>query len=165
MAGPGRPPKPTHLKLISGNPGKRPLPMTEPGKPKDVAPSHDATPPSFVTGYGREEWQRVLPILVKLGRYDDRFRIGVAMYCQAFDEWRRALNLVRKHKSIAQTPNGYAQLSAYQVLVDRAHKKLLGMMNEFGLTLVAEVRVQQVQLDLFNDAAPAADQAAGGEDW
>jgi hypothetical protein len=30
----GRPPKPTALKLMTGNPGRRPLPKDEPAPPK-----------------------------------------------------------------------------------------------------------------------------------
>ena len=37
MATRGRKPKPTHLKVLAGNPGKRPLPKNEP-KPKPIAP-------------------------------------------------------------------------------------------------------------------------------
>lgn len=37
MAGRGRPPKPTAIKELEGNPGKRPLNKNEP-KPKQTAP-------------------------------------------------------------------------------------------------------------------------------
>lgn len=38
MAGRGRPPKPTAIKELEGNPGKRPLNKNEPKKPKQGAP-------------------------------------------------------------------------------------------------------------------------------
>ena len=58
----GRPPKPTALKVIQGNPGKRPLPKGE-VKP---APGAEA-PPWLVAPQARAEWERIAPRLLKLG--------------------------------------------------------------------------------------------------
>jgi hypothetical protein len=50
----GPPPQPTKLRLLSGDPGKRPLPRAEPqpiGLPQK---------PDFVTGSASEAWDQVL---------------------------------------------------------------------------------------------------------
>lgn len=60
MAKAGRKPKPTHLKLIEGNPGKRPLNKKEP-KPKAGAP----LAPKWLSAPAREEWDRLVPELEK----------------------------------------------------------------------------------------------------
>ena len=58
---PGKP-KPTPLKVLEGNRGKRPLPENEP-KPRPKAPE---CPPDLDTG-ARKAWRRLAPILERLG--------------------------------------------------------------------------------------------------
>lgn len=60
---PGRPPKPTALKLLQGNPGKRPLNDAEP-KPQlgTSAPAYIRSDPALIA-----EWKRHAPRLLKLG--------------------------------------------------------------------------------------------------
>ncbi len=50
----GRRPKPTALKLIAGNPGKRPLNRNEP-KPAHSVP----TCPAHLSPTGKAEWKRL----------------------------------------------------------------------------------------------------------
>jgi phage terminase small subunit len=60
---PGSRPMPIRLKLLRGNPGRRPVRGSfEP--PQPPAPSE---PPDFLTGYAREEWDRVAPGLHLFG--------------------------------------------------------------------------------------------------
>ena len=47
----GRRPKPTHLKLITGNPGKRAINLREP-KPVPKMPE----PPTALSAEARQEW-------------------------------------------------------------------------------------------------------------
>jgi hypothetical protein len=60
---PGRPPKPTALKLLQGNPGKRPLNDREP------KPAVGCEMPEFVKGDPLyvAEWNREAPRLIRLG--------------------------------------------------------------------------------------------------
>jgi hypothetical protein len=52
---PGPRPQPIKLRLLRGNPGRRPVPSTfEP--PQPPAPP---SPPSFLKGYALDEWRRV----------------------------------------------------------------------------------------------------------
>ena len=55
-------PKPTKLKLIEGNPGKRTLPDDEP-EPLAVAPLM----PNSLDEYSKKAWSRLEPILVRNG--------------------------------------------------------------------------------------------------
>lgn len=58
----GRPPKPTALKLLTGNPGCRPLPQNEP-KP----PAGKAEPPDWLTAEARKLWDRYAPRYEAMG--------------------------------------------------------------------------------------------------
>lgn len=62
MAGRGRPPKPTAVKELEGNPGKRPLNKNEP-KPKQTAPKC----PSWLEPDAKKEWRRLSKELESMG--------------------------------------------------------------------------------------------------
>jgi phage terminase small subunit len=58
----GRKPKPTALKLIEGNPGKRPITGSEP-KPPSTLP----TCPSHLSASAKAEWKRLAHTLNTIG--------------------------------------------------------------------------------------------------
>lgn len=51
----GRRPKPTHLKVVTGNPGKRKLNDKEPTPAKEIP-----GPPAHLTDWGKVAWGRLL---------------------------------------------------------------------------------------------------------
>lgn len=53
---PGRPRKPTALRLLEGNPGHRPLPINEPQPPPG-----EATAPGWLGAEAKELWTRYAP--------------------------------------------------------------------------------------------------------
>lgn len=81
----GRKPKPTKLKILEGNPGKRPLnkrePMPKRGRPKC---------PPFLHQYAKDEWAALIPELDRLGLLTLVDRGALAAYCQAWAEFRLA---------------------------------------------------------------------------
>jgi P27 family predicted phage terminase small subunit len=58
----GRKPVPTELKVIRGNPGRRPLPKDEP-----MPPEGDVKCPSWVKGRARRIWKELAPPLAEMG--------------------------------------------------------------------------------------------------
>ncbi|HFH7680582.1 TPA: phage terminase small subunit P27 family, partial [Streptococcus agalactiae] len=62
MAVRGRKPKPTNLKILEGNSGKRPLPINE-VKPKQKAPRC----PQWLEDDAKKEWKRMGKILEQMG--------------------------------------------------------------------------------------------------
>ena len=58
----GRRPKPTHLKVLLGNPGKRPLPESEPEPPEG-----DVVRPELLKYREAELWDQYAPRLVEMG--------------------------------------------------------------------------------------------------
>ena len=81
----GRPPKPTHLKLLQGNPGNRPLPVKEP-QPARASPD----PPPDLVGEALAEWNRVVPELARLGLVSVLDRAALVVYCQAWEAYNIA---------------------------------------------------------------------------
>ena len=62
MATRGRKPKPTALKLLEGNPGKRPLNANEP-----IPPQGEVKCPSWLLPEAKKEWKRLAPAMESMG--------------------------------------------------------------------------------------------------
>jgi P27 family predicted phage terminase small subunit len=148
----GRPPKPTHLKLLRGNPGKRALNKNEP-KPQISADLPE--PPIFLSGYGLEEWNRIGLELHRLRLLTVVDINTLAAYCEAYARWRTAEETLKRlavsdpmtHglliKSTANTPMP-------NPLVWVAHKAAAAMVKygaEFGLTPAARSRIAATDAD------------------
>jgi len=128
----GRPRKPTRLKILQGNPGKRKLPKSEP-QPDPVA---DTDPPVWLAGEAREEWLRVAPHLKKLGLLTVVDVTALGGYCKAFQRWRQAATAVDREPII--------ETAIARGLV-RMEKEALAQMkalaSEFGFTPASRSRV------------------------
>ena len=61
----GRKPKPTSLKIIQGNPGKRPIRGHEPQPPRS-----QPTCPAHLSPTAKAEWKRLAQSLNKIGAAD-----------------------------------------------------------------------------------------------
>ncbi|MDP1650399.1 MAG: P27 family phage terminase small subunit [Rubrivivax sp.] len=74
--------KPTALKKLAGNPGKRPLPAREP-HPQGGAP----TCPDWMPPDGRRQWEAVVPELDRLGVLTSVDIAIVEAFCSLYAEF------------------------------------------------------------------------------
>ena len=79
----GRPPKPTKLKLLTGNPGRRPLGNEPMPPPRTRVPA----PPGNMGQHGKREWRRVAKILVAQGLLTDLDMTAFRAYCHLYHRW------------------------------------------------------------------------------
>lgn len=86
----GAKPKPTQLKIIEGNPGKRPLNKHEPEPPKEI-PSC----PQWLDQDAKKEWRRVAKDLYDMGLLTRVDRTALAGYCEAYSRWKRAAEALK----------------------------------------------------------------------
>ena len=93
----GRRPKPTKLKLLLGNPGKRRLPKDEPA-PRVSTPSC----PEWLSKAAKSEWKRIVPELEEMGLLTIADRAALASYCQAFAELEIATKLLDKEGRVVE---------------------------------------------------------------
>ncbi len=84
---------PTSLRVIRGNPGKRPLPANEP-RPEAVAPPI----PSGLDPLARREWKRLAPTFVRLGVLTEADGMAFASLCTASAAVSRINAALRKCK-------------------------------------------------------------------
>ena len=155
MATRGRKPKPTKLKELSGNPGHRPLNSNEPQPP---VPENTPYVPRWLNEHGKEEWRRVVKVLLGLGLYTEIDRTALSMYCQAFGRWRVAEEQLEVDGPILQSDNGNYYQNPWLHTANQAWEQMRKMLSEFGLTPssrsrleVAERKGQDLASVLFGD--------------
>lgn len=149
-----RPSKPTNLKLLEGNRGKRATSKQEP----DPEYLEDLAAPGWLTPAARLVWDELAPVLRKqrlLTVVDiDALAAGcaeLAMY-RALHQRLEVDNLV-----IASTPaalNGAPakgeHINPWLIVQGMSLKKAMGILRDFGMTPAARTRIAlQPQGDLF----------------
>jgi len=133
----GRKPKPTAIKVLEGNPGKRPLNANEP-KPEKKSPKC----PSWLEPEAKKEWRRMAKVLESLGVLTEIDAAAFAGYCQAYARWKEAEEFLSKHGTIFKTPSGYIQ-QVPQVSIAQTYLKVMkDFCSEFGLTPAARTRIK-----------------------
>lgn len=140
----GRKPKPTHLKLVTGNPGKRALPKAE----AKVAPALPSPPP-HLSDEAKVEWGRVSEDLYKVGLLSVVDRAALAAYCHAYARWvqaERAIAEMAKRDQLTgglmiKTTNGNAIQNPLVGTANKAAADMVRYAAEFGMTPSARSRI------------------------
>ena len=84
MAARGRPRKPTKLKILEGNPGRRPLNKSEPQYAPTVKKPADLTPTAS------DWWDLVVPQLVRVGLAQAVDVPSLTILAEDYSAWKRA---------------------------------------------------------------------------
>lgn len=132
----GRKPKPTALKALQGNPGKRPLNEREP-KLKPKRPSA----PRFLEGEAKKEWNRMVKLLLPLKLLSEVDRAALAAYCQAWSRWIDAEQHIQRDGMVISTDKGNLIQSPYVGIANSAMKQMRAFLVEFGMTPSSRSRV------------------------
>ncbi|MCB2136637.1 MAG: phage terminase small subunit P27 family [Rhodobacteraceae bacterium] len=132
----GRKPKPTALKLIDGNPGKRPIRGQEPRPPATLP-----TCPAHLLPTAKTEWKRLARVLNGIGLLTQIDRTVLAAYCQAYGRWVEAERKLADTPPLLKTPAGYVQASPWITIANRQIELMTRLMAELGLTPSARSRL------------------------
>lgn len=142
--GAGRPPKPTAIRVLEGNPGKRPLNDAEP-KPKVGLPSC----PAHLSPLARREWRRMGRVLADLGVMTEIDGAVLASYCQAWADWCEAQQHLRSGVRFGESINAAGTLtiveSPWAKIAREAEARFMRAASEFGMTPSARSRVRASQ--------------------
>jgi P27 family predicted phage terminase small subunit len=152
----GRRPIPTHLKLLRGNPGRRPLRDDEPQPEQSIDVPE---PPPFITGYAADEWWIVAVELHRLGLLSKIDLPPLAAYCHSYGQWRMAVEALARMAANDPVMNGMIIKSKYGdavqnplVSIARRHAgDMVRYATEFGLTPAARSRIAA---GVTSDGAP-----------
>lgn len=137
----GRKPKPTVLKLMTGNPGQRPINDAEPVP--DVL--EDLSPPSSLDAYGKECWSRNAATLAGMGLLTTGDVDMLTIYCDAFSQWRHASIAVRK---IKPSDDEYRKIA---VSVEKARDQMRLLASELGLSPTSRGRLSVKKADVKSE--------------
>jgi P27 family predicted phage terminase small subunit len=138
----GRKPKPTSLKLLAGNPGKRAINHAEP-KPRVILPK----PPEHLSDEEKIKWKLIVRELYPLGLVTTIDRDALAMYCVIYVRWIKAEKMVRDKGEIIKTAAGNIIQNPYLSIANRALDQLNKMGAEFGMTPSSRSRVKADVID------------------
>lgn len=136
----GPPPKPTRLKLLTGNPGKRPLNILEP-EPGPAIP----TCPAHLVPTAKAEWKRLARELYDLRILSRLDRAALAGYCQAYGRWVEAERKLQDTPVILKLPSGYLQQNPWLTIAIKQQELMQRFAAELGLTPASRSRVQRLQ--------------------
>lgn len=159
----GRRALPANVHVLRGNPSKKSA--AELRAVTAHSPLTVAVPPcpSFLTADARIEWKRILADLKSLGMVSRLDRAELAVYCQAWADWKTArehLAALNDKGFIEETPNGYKQVSAWMQIANRAEERLRAAGGSFGFSPSARSKLGTpavIQGELFqNEQAKVA---------
>lgn len=142
----GRKPKPTHLKRVQGNPGKRALPENEPqpdagrpNKPKDLGK------------FGARLWDIAAEDLENMGVLTKADGPALRMMCETWERYFEARRIVNAYGSMTyenQSVGGILIKKNPAVgIMENAEKSLRSWFSEFGMTPAARSRVERALED------------------
>lgn len=138
----GRTAKPTAIKVMEGNPGRRPLNDREP-TPWPGAPEM----PAYLDREARREWKRLVPILLGMRVLTEADGIALANLCFSYSLMVEAQKLMQekaaagKSALLVETPNGYAIQSPLLGIVNKQMQIISKQLSEFGLTPASRSRI------------------------
>jgi P27 family predicted phage terminase small subunit len=126
----GRKPKPTRLKILQGNPGRRPLNGSEP-RPDCVVPRC----PPHLKDEARKEWGRITADLRQLNLIARIDRPALAAYCMAWSRWIGAeKNIAQYGEVLISRETGIIYPSPYLAIANKAMEQMRRFLTEFGMT-------------------------------
>ena len=134
----GRKPTPTRLKLIRGNPGRRPINRDEPAADSRTS----LASPDWFNPEQRKKWEEVTAQLSDAGMLSAAYADIITVYCVAWTRWRSALDQITKFGDLIKTPSGVVRISPYLAIANRAQVDLLKAQAELGLTPSSRSRVK-----------------------
>src|SRR3569623_481106 len=136
----GRRPKPTNLRIIEGNPGKRALNKTEPKLPVAVPEC-----PAILSERARGAWDSISPELIKMGVLTTADGMALTGLCEAYADWLDAIDAIKRDGLTYETTNqqGETLIKANPAVAMKSNavRRIRAWLIEFGLTPAARSKL------------------------
>ena len=130
------PKKPTALKILEGNPGKKPLPQNEP-KPAPIMPD----PPTWLDAEGKKFWETYGPKLNLLGLLTEIDGPAFTAICERYALYVKCVKTLKKKGLIMETESGYEQQRPEVSIAKNALADVKAFLTEFGMTPSSRSRI------------------------
>lgn len=158
----GRKPKPTHLKLVTGNPGKRKLNNKEPKPKKGVGAA-----PAWLSKKAKIAWPKVVKMLLDMNVVTVSDTIGLEVLCEAYADLLLARESLKKPityktsdgKTVTIAEGGSMTYLTWgkagpmlrnrpeMAIIADAERRLKSSLADFGLTPAARSKIQVLDGD------------------
>jgi P27 family predicted phage terminase small subunit len=139
--GKGRPPKPTHLRLLNGNAGKRPINKAEP-KPAKKRPEQ----PAGLDAGAARAWTKISDVLEGMGVLTIADGVALHLLVDALTEWQQARGVTERDGATYECPteSGGVMIRARPevAIAADAWRRAKAMLTEFGLTPSSRTRIK-----------------------
>ena len=135
MALTGRPPKPTKLRKLEGNPGKRRI------NDKEPQPNGDLLRPAFVSGAAAEEWNRAVGAMPP-AFYTAADVPVLTVYCLAWVMYRNALGQVASEGMTSVGSTGQKVAHPAIAIASKQAEILMRAADRLGMSPVARTRLE-----------------------
>jgi P27 family predicted phage terminase small subunit len=130
---------PTRLKLLRGNPGRRPLTVDEP-QPDVLS---ETVPPELVDDVtAADEWTRTIVPAIRRRQITAADRTLAIAHCELFATWRSQLAAAARHAHIiAAGRDKYPKQNPARLMAHSTLRLLIAVDSELGLSPASRTRV------------------------
>ena len=140
----GRKPKPTAIKVLAGNPGRRPVNKAE---PRFHVPERTPSPPAFLSDSAAEVWRDLGKLLRDAGLFTVVDRYALAMFCAVTARWMEAERKLQQAGPVITSDAGGMYQNPWLHVANKAWGQMRQMLSEFGLTPAERSRLKTVVAD------------------
>jgi len=143
------------MRLLRGNPGRRPINHEEPQPEALSVTSALGKCPAWIKGEAREVWKRVAPAAIKSGLLRLVDLPAFEAYCVSYARWREAERLTGRNMELAIA-------KGYRNQANKERDKMLQFGARFGFDPSSRSNVKvtptrpQTQVDAFRKAKTGA---------
>ncbi len=138
----GRKPKPAALRLLEGNPGRRPI--RDEVQPRYGAPAR----PRFLNIEARREWDRLAPEMARLKLLTTLDGGLFTAYCVVWGHWVECERVISAQGMTQTSARGIVRIRPEARLALRYADQLRGIVSDFGMNPTSRTR-----LDVHVDGA------------
>ncbi len=148
---PGPSPKPTKLKRLAGNPGKRPL---NDGEPQFRVPQRMLRAPDYLDEDGQAVWREMGKMLLDAGLFTVVDRYALGMWCASTARWQLSERMIRETGGpVIESSEGNLVQNPWLWTANAAWEQMRKMFGEFGLTPAERSRLRVAVVEQEDDIA------------
>jgi P27 family predicted phage terminase small subunit len=129
------------MKLLRGNPGRRPLNNQEPTLPALNTETLDTPPVELMEATAIAEWTRLAPMLRQARHVTQAERGALIALCQQWARYLEANQHVAGAGMVIKAPSGYPMPNPYIGIANKALANCTRLWAELGLTPSSRSRV------------------------
>lgn len=143
----GRPPIPTALHLVRGNPGRRPLNDREPKPPR---PTRLPSPPVELSDAAKAEWRRTGRQLLEAGLLTNLDGPMLAALVVPLTRWLEMQALLAKSSVLLKKTDGTLYINPLVKIAKECQEQFMRALVEFGMSPSSRSRVHVEPVEQAN---------------